>query len=439
MRCKDSHILNNKRGKCAIYFFIVHRCCACHHLLLSLLFETKIIFMKRKDLLITLGILLIAAAGMSLPSCTSKPNVTEPPTRVALFNMGEEGSKYYRIPALTQAKDGALVAIADKRGDALGDLPNIITIVSKRSTDGGKTWSNMSVVAQGDTVAKCGYGDAVVIADEVKGHLIAVFSGNNGLWQSNESSLSRTYSATSIDNGKSWGPVTDITDQVYGGVYGTGTRYGLFTGSGSGIQLKNGKHNGRLMLVVAARNDASWGGTMSNYAIYSDDGGQTWQASKNAACTNGDEAKVVELPNGDLLMSIRNRNKQHRLFSISTDGGETWSKPEVNTTLQDPACNGDIIAYKHKGKNLLLHSLPASPTTRENVTVYVSEDNGATWTPKRRIFNGYSAYSSMQVLDDGTIGIIVEEGKWDGNLPGEDGFNLGYYRFSIDWLLKGDQ
>jgi sialidase-1 len=42
-------------------------------------------------------------------------------------------------------------------------------------------------------------------------------------------------------------------------------------------------------------------------------------------------------------------------------------------------------------------------------------------------------------LDDGTIGIIVEEGKWDGNLPGEDGFNLGYYHFSLDWLMEGDK
>ena len=363
----------------------------------------------------------------------------EPPARISLYEMGEDGSKYYRIPALTKAKDGALVAVADKRGDALGDLPNIITIVSKRSTDGGKTWSEMSIVAQGDTVNKCGYGDAVVITDELKGNLVAVFSGNNGLWHSNESSLSRTYSSISKDNGKSWEPVTDITDQVYGGVYGTGTRYGLFTGSGSGIQLKHGNHAGRLMLVIAARNDASWGGTMSNYAIYSDDGGQTWQASKNAACTNGDEAKVVELPDGKILMSIRNRAKGHRLFSTSTDGGETWSEPQLNKTILDPACNGDIIAYTHKGKHLLLHSLPASPTTRENVTVYVSEDNGATWTPKRRIFEGYSAYSSMQVLDNGTIGIIVEEGKWDGNLPGEDGFNLGYYNFTIDWLLEGTE
>lgn len=381
--------------------------------------------------LISLFLVLLA-----LTSCetTEAPMA---PERIPLFEMGEDGSKFYRIPALVKAADGALVAVADKRGDALGDLPNIITIVSKRSTDGGKTWSDMSIVAKGDTVAKCGYGDAVVIADEVKGNLVAVFSGNNGLWHSNESSLIRTYTSTSTDGGKTWDEVKDITDQVYGGVYGEGTRHGLFTGSGSGVQLKHGEHAGRLMLVVAARNDASWGGTLSNYAVYSDDGGQSWQVSKNAACVDGDEAKVVELANGNVLMSIRNRAKGHRLFSVSTDGGETWSEPKLNETILDPACNGDIVAYTYKGKNLLLHSLPASPTTREKVTVYVSEDNGETWMPKRCIYPGYSAYSSLQVLDDGTIGIIVEEGKWDGNLPGDDGFNLGYYRFNLPWLMAG--
>ena len=380
----------------------------------------------------------IVIALLTLSSCVNK-NAMQDPVRIPLYEMEEAGSKYYRIPALTQAADGALVAIADKRGDALGDLPNIISIVSKRSTDGGKTWSDMSIVAQGDTVAKCGYGDAVVIADEKRGNLVAVYSGNNGLWQSNEESLIRTYTSISTDNGKTWGAVTDITDQVYGGVYGEGTRYGLFTGSGSGVQLKHGKHAGRIMLVVAARNDATWGGTMSNYAIYSDDGGITWHASKNPGCTDGDESKVVELSNGDVLMSIRNRHKGDRLFSISTDAGETWSEPKYNATLPAPACNGDIVAYTHNGKNLLLHSLPASRTTRENVTVYVSEDNGETWTAKRCIYKGYSAYSSLQVLDDGTIGIIVEEGKWDGGLPGEDGFNLGYYHFTLDWLMAGDK
>ena len=330
---------------------------------------------------------LCCIALLALTACSTTESPLAP-DRVSLFEMQEAGSKFYRIPALVKASDGALVAIADKRGDAMGDLPNIITIVSNRSTDGGKTWSDMSIVAQGDTVAKCGYGDAVVIADEKRGNLVAVFSGNYGLWHSNENSLIRTYTAISKDNGHTWGAVTDITDQVYGDVYGEGTRYGLFTGSGSGVQLKHGAHAGRIMLVVAARNDATWGGTMGTYAIYSDDGGVTWHASKNPGCTDGDEAKVVELSNGNVLMSIRNRHKGDRLFSESTDGGETWSEPKYNSTLPAPACNGDIVTYTHGGKNLLLHSLPASRTTRENVTVYVSEDNGETWVPKRCIYKG---------------------------------------------------
>ena len=381
--------------------------------------------MKKITLLLALFAIFVAASAQSLK-------------RVSLFQMGEDGSKFYRIPALVKAPDGALVAIADKRGDALGDLPNIITIVSKRSIDGGRTWSEVAIVAEGDTAAKCGYGDAVVVTDELRGNIVALFSGNNGLWHSNKNNLIRTYMAVSGDNGKSWGSVVDITDQVYGGVYGQSERYGLFTGSGSGVQLKNGKYAGRLMFVVAARNDASWGGTLSNYAVYSDDGGRTWSVSRNAATANGDEAKVVELPDGRVLMSIRNRDKNYRIFSLSSDGGCTWGEPAVNNTILDPACNGDIISVEREGVNYLLHSLPASKTIRENVTVYVSTDNGATWSAKRRIYNGYSAYSSMQLLDDGTIGIVVEEGKWDGSLPGDDGFNLGYYNFTIDWLLQGD-
>lgn len=84
----------------------------------------------------------------------------------------------------------------------------------------------------------------------------------------------------------------------------------------------------------------------------------------------------------------------------------------------------------------MLHSLPESTTTRENVTIYLSEDDGETWPIKKRLVDGYSAYSSLTVLSDGTIGALVEEGKWDSNLPGEDGFQLVFYRFTMDWLTS---
>ena len=39
-------------------------------------------------------------------------------------------------------------------------------------------------------------------------------------------------------------------------------------------------------------------------------------------------------------------------------------------------------------------------------------------------------------MPEGTIGALVEEGKWDSNLPGEDGFQLVFYRFTMDWLTS---
>lgn len=375
---------------------------------------------------------------------------TTDPTRVPVFTMGENGSQYYRIPALVETADGTLVAIADQRGNALGDLPNIISIVSKRSTDGGATWESMVTIAQGNSISGTTYGDAAAVYDEQAGKIIAVFVGNEnygnncvGLWASNSSYPLRIYQSESTDNGQSWTTPVDISNSIYNGIYGSSSSWiGMFAGSGSALQLKKGTNAGRLMFVVAARNNSTWGGAMSNYAVYSDDHGATWNVSTNAACSYGDEAKVVELENGDILMSIKNRKDDssagsgYRLMAKSTDGGVTWTTASVNNNLMDPACNGDLVSISYNGTYYLMHSLPASTTTRENVTVYLSADGGTTWPISRKIYNGYSAYSSLEVLNDGTVGILVEEGKWDSNITGEDGFNITYYNFTMDWLLE---
>lgn len=31
----------------------------------------------------------------------------------------------------------------------------------------------------------------------------------------------------------------------------------------------------------------------------------------------------------------------------------------------------------------------------------------------------------------------MEEGKWDSNIPGEDGFRLYFMKFTLDWLTDG--
>lgn len=358
---------------------------------------------------------------------------SDAPERTVLFNMGDYDSQYWRIPALVTAADNSLVAVVDKRGSSLGDLPNTISIMSRRSTDNGKNWSEPVVVAQGGNGKT--YGDPAVVLDKKTGNLICMFVGDQGLWNATPYNRQGIYVSKSTDNGVSWSEPVAITDQVYANHSGW---YAGFAGSGHGLCLKDG----RLMFVLAIRATSATGVPLHNYAIYSDDGGDNWTLSTNAATTVGDEAKVVELEDGDILMSIRNPSKGNRIFCKSTDRGQTWGKAYFETELKDPACNGDIIRYSYstdegsEGKSRLLHSLPESTTTRENVTVYLSEDDGETWPIKKRLVDGYSAYSSLTVLSDGTIGALVEEGKWDSNLPGEDGFQLVFYRFTMDWLTS---
>lgn len=381
-------------------------------------------------------------------SIATMAQITEP-TRTAVFTMGESDSQYYRIPALVETADGTLVAIADQRGASLGDLPNIISVVSKRSTNGGQTWESMVTIAQGDSEAGTTYGDAVAVYDEETGKIITVFVGNEnygencvGLWDSNSTYPLRLYQSESSDGGQSWTTPTDITEGIYNSIYGSRAYWiGGFAGSGSALQLKKGTNAGRLMFVVATRQTSTRGGNCSNYAVYSDDNGETWNVS-SAACTSGDEAKIVELENGNLLMSIKNRKDDsyngsgYRLMATSTDGGATWTTATVNNNLMDPACNGDVVSITYNDTYYLMHSLPASTTTRENVTVYLSADGGTTWPIRRTIYESYSAYSSLEVLNDSTVGILVEEGKWDSNIYGDDGFNIAYYNFTMDWLLE---
>lgn len=70
--------------------------------------------------------------------------------RTLVFAGGDSISKFYRIPAVVTLPDGTIVAVADRRLDSNADLPGRIDVVSRRSTDGGRTWEAVPVAVDTD-------------------------------------------------------------------------------------------------------------------------------------------------------------------------------------------------------------------------------------------------------------------------------------------------
>src|SRR5262249_34637800 len=68
------------------------------------------------------------------------------PVHTPLFQSGKEGYHTFRIPALLVTPKGTVLAFCEGRKKGRGDSGDI-DVVLKRSTDGGKTWKALQVIA----------------------------------------------------------------------------------------------------------------------------------------------------------------------------------------------------------------------------------------------------------------------------------------------------
>jgi sialidase-1 len=211
------------------------------------------------------------------------------------------------------------------------------------------------------------------------------------------------------------------------------------SGPGIGIQLQRGSHAGRILFPFNEGPYGQW----NIYAVFSDDKGQTWTLGEIApggvvetrdgrTASDVNEVQFVELKDGSIRANARRwAGTPFRKTCVSSDGGVTWSKVEEASELRDPSCMGSICRYTDPAdgaKNRILYSGPQS-TKRENGTVFLSYDEGATWPVKRVLCEGPFAYSVLTKLPDGTIGCLYEA----------DGMKrIVFARFTLDWLTEGN-
>ncbi|TKZ25382.1 sialidase family protein, partial [Brachyspira catarrhinii] len=290
------------------------------------------------------------------------------------------------------------------------------------STNNGKTWSAETRITPESKSKTDGHGDAGFILDRKTGNIVGVVASDNGYLASTHEKPIRIKIIKSVDNGKTWSEPVDITPQIYGAQCKDPVRknwQAAFAASGNGIQLRNG----RMLFVLAVREAKE--NFAKNYVIYSDDGGVTWNVSKNApqSAKSGDEAKIVELNDGSLIMAIRPKDIYQRRLAKSTDNGETWGEAVFRSDLPSSASNGDIIYYTSTlngwDKNRIITMFDSIPWGAGggypgNPVLYWSYDEGKTWKG-RQMHSGNAGYSSLAILKDGSIGILAEiGGSWAG-------------------------
>lgn len=360
---------------------------------------------------------------------TTSASVQESP--IDLWTSGQGGYDTYRIPALVQTTNGTLLAFCEGRKGGASDTGNI-DLLLRRSTDGGKTWSPSEVVwdDEGNTC-----GNPCPVIDQKTGAILLLSTHNLGIDHEREI-IAQTSKGTravwllkSTDDGKSWSTPEEITKDTKKPDW---TWYA--TGPGAGIQIQHGPHKGRLVIPC----DHIEADTKHYYShvIYSDDGGQTWQLGGSTPEHQVNECEVVELaePQGRLMLNMRNydRSNRTRQTALSDDGGATWHSQKHDTVLIEPICQASIrrLSWPGAGQGgAILFSNPASQKGREKMTVRVSGDDAKTWPHSKLINEGFSAYSSLERIDNETAGLLYE------GAVGEKGYGrITFVRLGLGWL-----
>lgn len=303
------------------------------------------------------------------------------------------------------------------------------SIRARRSEDGGKTWGDEI------SIAKPGFQGGGTTVDETTGDILAFVEDNH------PPAPLTVY--RSKDDGRTWIPekVTIHPDS-------NGNLPSMHMNE-HGITLRFGKHKGRLIRpsrYYGKKNDRSeWPNHYTN-AIYSDDGGRTWNTSDPFPENGTGEATIAELSDGRLYYNSRvhwqERPKNTRRRSaISHDAGQTWKDWQIVDILPDGhqhrsyGCMGGLVRLPIAGKDILVFSnIDTANAKRERGTVWASFDGGQTWPVKRLVYEGASAYSSLNAgrpatPSEGWIYLHFEGGPKGGSQVA---------RFNLSWLLAGE-
>lgn len=328
------------------------------------------------------------------------------PTTVVVYPREEMRSLGYyqaRIPSIVQAQDGVLVAMAEC--NPCNTLPACTThigwitdLCSKRSFDGGKTWTNVSIVVKDGSQPN-------MIFDVLRGTIVLNCNvGRTGDWPHSGHNVV----VSSADAGASWTLPAPLPAPA---------AIGQTSGPGVGLQLASNVtgHAGRLLFM--GWRDLGKGRTDGDVVWYSDDGGRSYSLGRHPFPSGWSEAQLAETRNGSVVAVFRNTNLRPgsgRGLALSTDGGLTFGPIVADPNLTTNAtCQASILAAP---SGTVLFSAPATEARVRAHGVVRSSSDGVHWSAEGE-FNvtgahepfGYSCLT--RVPDERFVGLLYE--RWE--------------------------
>ena len=233
------------------------------------------------------------------------------------------------------------------------------------------------------------------------------------------------------------------------------------TGPPGSIVTKRGARKGRVLVpayhsYIRGRDSATAGAGVglpisqlyNNFALghilVSDDGGDTYtlSASRLGALHGANEAQLVELRNGSILVNSRSFSTgtpQYRVQAMSHDQGITFTPTQFVRDLAEPfsGCEGSVVASPDGTRIYYAHTnaLPnrgiapwvvkalggkVNLTGRDHMTVWESVDQGRSYRVLRVLDEGPSGYVSMQVTAS-TLYVLYEQSDQEAQTLSELG------------------
>ena len=313
-----------------------------------------------------------------------------------------EPEQYLGHPATVLLEDGKTILCVYPKGHGKGAL------VLKRSSDGGRTWSERLLVPENWSTSKETPTIHRVVDAKGKKRLI-VWSG-----------LYPARLAVSEDDGATWTPLRTAGD--WGGVVVMSSVEPLKTDAGHYMALFH--DDGRFMTREGKQQNPI---VFTLYKTLSKDGGLTW-SKPEAIYASSDvhlcEPGLVRSPDGKQMAVLLRENlrKKNSHIIFSNDEGKTWSEPRE----LPGALTGDRHVGKYAANGRLFISF--RDTTHESKT----QGDWVAWVGtyddllhnregqyRIRLMDNHHqwdcAYPGVEVLPDGTL-VTTTYGHWT---PGE--------------------